>query len=176
MKKAILDGTIDNGFGLGQACDGPDAVLLEMHNNPRWNLDFTDWRLLRTTHLVIGKLRAIPGGKYAVEFQLADVFGGKHISFNPVNAAPGDIRRTAHQISDAVYEQLTGERGAFVHAKPGQAGRGLGLADDVQLLPVRRGGAGRDAGVCGAGARAGGRAIAERDRHDRQVLDRERHL
>ena len=41
------------------------------------------------------------------------MFGGKHVAFNPVNAAPADIRRTAHQISDAVYERLTGERGAF---------------------------------------------------------------
>lgn len=76
-------------------------------------IDYEDWRLLRTTHLVIGKVRAIPGGQYAVEFWLADVFGGNHVAFNPVNAAPADIRRTAHQISDAVYERLTGERGAF---------------------------------------------------------------
>ena len=26
-------------------------------------VDFTDWRLLRTSHLVIGKVRAIPGGQ-----------------------------------------------------------------------------------------------------------------
>jgi len=76
-------------------------------------VDFTDWRLLRTTHLVIGKVRAVPGGQYAVEFWLADVFGGRHVAFNPVNAAPRDLRRTAHQISDAVYRELTGERGAF---------------------------------------------------------------
>lgn len=29
--------------------DGPDAVLIEMSGNPRWNLDFLDWRGLVTT-------------------------------------------------------------------------------------------------------------------------------
>ncbi len=32
----------------GDAFEGPDAVLLEMHGNPRWNLDFLDWRGLVT--------------------------------------------------------------------------------------------------------------------------------
>ena len=31
-----------------QAFSGPDAVLLEMSGNPRWNLDFLDWRGLVT--------------------------------------------------------------------------------------------------------------------------------
>jgi arylsulfatase A-like enzyme len=32
----------------GQTFDGPEAVLLEMAGNPRWNLDFLDWRGLVT--------------------------------------------------------------------------------------------------------------------------------
>ncbi len=32
----------------GEACQGPDAVLLEMHNNPRWGLHLQDWRGLVT--------------------------------------------------------------------------------------------------------------------------------
>ena len=28
----------------GEAFDGPDAQLIEMSGNPRWNLDFLDWR------------------------------------------------------------------------------------------------------------------------------------
>lgn len=76
-------------------------------------VDFADWRLLRTTHIVVGRARAVPGGQYAVEFWLVDVFGGKHVAFGPVSTSPGDVRRTAHQIADEVYERLTGERGAF---------------------------------------------------------------
>jgi arylsulfatase A-like enzyme len=32
----------------GEAFEGPEAVLLEMAGNPRWNLDFLDWRGLVT--------------------------------------------------------------------------------------------------------------------------------
>ena len=32
----------------GEECSGPEAVLLEMVNNPRWNLRFLDWRGLVT--------------------------------------------------------------------------------------------------------------------------------
>lgn len=32
----------------GEACTGPQEVLIEMHNNPRWNPRFTDWRGLVT--------------------------------------------------------------------------------------------------------------------------------
>jgi TolB protein len=76
-------------------------------------VDFGDWRLLGTSHIVIGSLRGIRGGGYAVEFRLVDVFRARQVTGFQVNASPADLRRTAHQISDIVYEELTGERGAF---------------------------------------------------------------
>ena len=76
-------------------------------------VDYGDWNLLGTSHIVIGKVRNIPGGQYAVEFRLVDVIARRQVTGFQVNAAPGDLRRTAHQISDIVYEELTGERGAF---------------------------------------------------------------
>ncbi|MFT5445244.1 MAG: TolB protein [Gammaproteobacteria bacterium] len=76
-------------------------------------VDTADWRLLGTSHIVIGRMRVITSGQYAVEFWLVDVFGGKHVAFGPLNTSAANLRRTAHQISDAVYERLTGERGAF---------------------------------------------------------------
>jgi len=76
-------------------------------------LDFADWRLLGTSHIVIGRVRAIPGGRYSVEFRLVDVLRARQVTGFQVDAAPGDLRRTGHQISDIVYQELTGERGAF---------------------------------------------------------------
>jgi TolB protein len=76
-------------------------------------VDFGDWRLLGTSHIVIGRVRPVPGSQFAVEFRLVDVFRGQQVTGFQVNARPEDLRRTAHQISDIVYEHLTGERGAF---------------------------------------------------------------
>ena len=74
---------------------------------------FSDWRLLGTSHIVIGNIKPIPGDKFSVEFRLLDVFRGEQVKGFRVNAGAGALRRTAHQISDIVYEELTGERGAF---------------------------------------------------------------
>ena len=41
-------GTDFSSLLLGGPFDGPDAVFLEMVGNPRWNLDFLDWRGLVT--------------------------------------------------------------------------------------------------------------------------------
>ncbi len=76
-------------------------------------VNYADWRLLGISHLVIGKIKPIPGAKYAVEFRLMDVFRAQQVTGFQVNAGPDELRRTAHQISDIIYERLTGERGAF---------------------------------------------------------------
>ncbi len=76
-------------------------------------VDYADWRLMRTANIVIGKLKKIPGGKYSIEFRLLDVNRGKQVTGFQVNAGASELRRTAHQFSDIIYERLTGERGAF---------------------------------------------------------------
>lgn len=73
----------------------------------------SDWRLLGTSHVVIGKVKPIPGGKFQVDFRLMDVFRGSQVTGYPFNADASKLRRTAHQISDIIYQELTGERGAF---------------------------------------------------------------
>ena len=45
---AYCQGTDFSPALLGQEFSGPEAVLLEMSGNPRWNLDFLDWRGLVT--------------------------------------------------------------------------------------------------------------------------------
>ncbi len=76
-------------------------------------VDFADWRLMRLAHIVIGKIKTIPGGKFSIEFRLLDVNRGKQITGFQVNASAKELRRTAHQFSDIIYKRLTGERGAF---------------------------------------------------------------
>ena len=74
---------------------------------------FADWRLLNMESLVVGRMRELGGARYEVQFQLFDVFKGEQLAGYSIAFAIDDIRRTAHRISDLIYEKLTGQRGAF---------------------------------------------------------------
>jgi len=76
-------------------------------------VNFSDFRILGMPNLVIGKIKALANGNYGVEFRLFDVFRGAQITGYQLDARPQELRRIAHQVSDIIYEALTGERGAF---------------------------------------------------------------
>ena len=74
---------------------------------------FRDWRILGTEGLVVGQVQDRGNGNLEVQFQLFDVFRGEQLIGYSIPTTPAGLRRTAHQISDLIYEALTGERGAF---------------------------------------------------------------
>ncbi|MGE0080136.1 MAG: Tol-Pal system beta propeller repeat protein TolB [Thiohalomonadaceae bacterium] len=76
-------------------------------------VDYAAWRATGAESLVIGRVRARDGGGYVVEFQLLDVPRGQQLVGYSIPSSASQLRRVAHQISDIVYEKLTGERGAF---------------------------------------------------------------
>ncbi len=76
-------------------------------------VNFSDFRTLGTPNLVIGKINRLANGRFGVEFRLFDVFRGAQVTGYELDARPGELRRIAHQISDIIYQTLTGERGAF---------------------------------------------------------------
>jgi len=69
--------------------------------------------LLGMENLVIGQLTETSTGDYEVEFRLIDVYKEKQIAGFKLPSTKAQLRTTAHEISDIIYEKLIGVRGAF---------------------------------------------------------------
>jgi TolB protein len=76
-------------------------------------VNFRDWKLLGMENLLVGNLTLNSEGNYDVEFRLIDVYKEKQIAGFRIPSTQAQLRRTAHEISDIVYEKLIGIRGAF---------------------------------------------------------------
>ncbi|HKK05717.1 MAG TPA: Tol-Pal system beta propeller repeat protein TolB [Gammaproteobacteria bacterium] len=101
-------------------------------------VDFGDWRKLDVDSLVVGRLDQLADGRYQAQFQLLDVATGKQLAGYSITSTKANLRQTAHQISDIIYQTLTGERGAFdthiayvtvVRGKAGKPTYRLAVAD-----------------------------------------------
>jgi len=77
------------------------------------DVNFKDWRLLGMENLVIGQITETSTGDYEVEFRLIDVYKEKQIAGFKLSSTRAQLRTTAHEISDIIYEKLIGVRGAF---------------------------------------------------------------
>ncbi len=76
-------------------------------------INFTNWRILGSQNLVVGRIRDLGAGRLEVRFQLFDVFKAKQLIGYSIPTTTDGLRLTAHRISDLIYEELTGEPGAF---------------------------------------------------------------
>ncbi|WP_172838841.1 Tol-Pal system beta propeller repeat protein TolB [Solemya velesiana gill symbiont] len=101
-------------------------------------VEFRDWKVLGMENLVVGQVRPNGPGGYMVRFQLFDVFKGEQLSGYNIPTTERDLRATAHQIADIIYEKLTGQRGAFatriayvtsIHKTGGESQVALKVAD-----------------------------------------------
>jgi TolB protein len=105
---------------------------------------YKDWRVLKAEALVIGSVRALANGQYEVQFFLFDVFKENQLAGYRYTVGADLLRTVAHQISDVVYEKLTGEPGAFntriayvTHeAAPGGGAYKLQVADSDGANPI----------------------------------------
>ena len=69
-----------------------------------------DWRLLKADYLVIGEVGPDAG---TVRFELVNVRTGQQMLAEQLPVSGRTLRAVAHQVSDLVYERLTGIRGVF---------------------------------------------------------------
>lgn len=74
---------------------------------------YRDWRVLGSEYLLIGEVTE-SAGIYRVAYELFDVLGERRVMRRQVvEGSQGQLRTIAHNISDRVYETITGIRGAF---------------------------------------------------------------
>jgi TolB protein len=73
---------------------------------------FPDWRSIGAAGVVVGQVQQ-SGGNIKVDFRLWDVVVGQQATGLSFNSQPGNWRRLAHIIADAIYKRVTGEDGYF---------------------------------------------------------------
>ncbi|MFI4936401.1 MAG: Tol-Pal system beta propeller repeat protein TolB [Caulobacterales bacterium] len=76
---------------------------------PRFDL----WKAISAQALLVGRVSDNTDGRLSVDFRLYDVYAGEQLVGTRLIATPDSWRTIAHQIADAVYEKLTGEKGYF---------------------------------------------------------------
>lgn len=74
---------------------------------------FQNWRALGADYLVLGGISSASGGGFEVRFELIDVYGAQRLEGRRFRVQGPGLRTLAHQISDIIYEAITGQPGAF---------------------------------------------------------------
>lgn len=77
------------------------------------DINFSDWRRIGMENVVVGETKLLSDGNYEITFRLVDVYRGTQIAGYSITTREAQLRYTAHQIADIIFEKLTGTRGAF---------------------------------------------------------------
>jgi TolB protein len=96
----------------GQFRPLPPADLGSQRPSRGADIDFAYFRQLKQNDIVVGRVLDAADGGYRVEYELYDMGGNRLLAF-ALTARANAMRDVAHQIADAIYEKLTGVRGAF---------------------------------------------------------------
>jgi TolB protein len=72
-----------------------------------------DWKAAGNDYVLVGRVSAANGSELDVDFDLINTLTGQRLGNKRFTATSATLRNAAHQVSDFVYEQILGVRGAF---------------------------------------------------------------
>ncbi|MDR2871883.1 MAG: Tol-Pal system beta propeller repeat protein TolB [Xanthomonadaceae bacterium] len=90
----------------------PDAQIIERPVRGS-EIQFPTWRTLKQDYIVVGRILDAGSGTYRIEYELFDVAREERLLGMALTGRVSAMRDMAHQIADAIYEKITGVRGAF---------------------------------------------------------------
>lgn len=96
----------------GQFRTLPQAQIVEKPTRGG-EVQFPTWRALKQDYIVVGRVADAGEGAFRVEYELFDVAKGERLLGLAMTARSNAMRDVAHQMADAIYEKITGVRGAF---------------------------------------------------------------
>ncbi len=95
---------------------------------------FPEWKKLKQDFLVVGRVIDSSDGNYSIEYELLDVAKQQSLLSLKMPARAKNIRRSAHQVADQIYEKILGVRGAFDTRIAYVTASGLGQSIEYRLM------------------------------------------
>jgi len=96
----------------GQFRTLPEGAMVE-HPVRGGEINYPTWKALRQDYIVVGRVVDGGDGGYRVEYELYDIAKQERLLGLALTARANAMRDVAHQMADAIYEKITGVRGAF---------------------------------------------------------------
>ena len=111
----------------------PDKDIVERPSRKE-EIKFPTWAALNQDYILVGRVLEAGDGGYRVEYELFDVAKQERLLGYALTARGSAMRDVAHQIADAVYEKVTGIRGAFFTRIAYVTATGTGKATRYALM------------------------------------------
>jgi TolB protein len=93
-----------------------------------------DWKAAGNDYVLVGRMSAPNPGELDVDCDLMNALTGQRIGGKHFVANSSSLRNAAHQVSDFVYEQILGVRGAFATRIAYVAVHGQGTGQQFALI------------------------------------------
>ncbi|MGL4573394.1 MAG: Tol-Pal system beta propeller repeat protein TolB, partial [Burkholderiaceae bacterium] len=94
--------------GLFKVVDAGSAALPE-----NATLNYGEWKAKGADAVVIGSVQRLANGSFDVRYRLFDAVKQTQLDALAYAPTPDNLRLTAHQIADRIYEKITGDKGVF---------------------------------------------------------------